>query len=426
MAGSMAYPRIFCINRLISLTFWHFSAILLGYFIRLSACCMAKIVLKKLFAATLLSLVLVPAQFVQAAMPLINPTEALIDNVANAESIDVSVDIDVETDNADLDQPAKLHFDLEVASDFESNTALGLSFWSTDEYGVYQAGTGSLLANAETLYFTGTNGIWYFLETETVVETPTESEVAQDTESFKDFTEDMFNEGVITYELEGLEFVNGKMAVRYAYEIDNDKLITYLVENDAISEADSDEMRTYVDQVVIDGYFWADTLSMLPVMLTVNVVAAPNETSVTTVTTSIVFNSFNEPIEIEVPANAIDFEDYVMGDMETTLMSSLEQTMASVDADGDGLTDGDENTVWYSNPFSNDSDADGYLDRTEVINGYDPNGPGKLDSDLDGLTDYNEMTIHWSDRFDADTDNDGYPDGLEIANGYSPNGPGRW
>lgn len=50
----------------------------------------------------------------------------------------------------------------------------------------------------------------------------------------------------------------------------------------------------------------------------------------------------------------------------------------SADTDKDGLSDGDEVIIWKTNPLNSDSDGDSYPDGTEVKNGYNPLGPGKL------------------------------------------------
>lgn len=63
----------------------------------------------------------------------------------------------------------------------------------------------------------------------------------------------------------------------------------------------------------------------------------------------------------------------------TTIKStSSTVNLASKDTDGDGLTDGDEQQKYKTNPNNKDTDGDGYTDNEEIKNGYDPNGPGKL------------------------------------------------
>lgn len=49
------------------------------------------------------------------------------------------------------------------------------------------------------------------------------------------------------------------------------------------------------------------------------------------------------------------------------------------DTDGDGLSDKAEIDVWKTDPTVVDSDGDGYGDGFEVINGYNPAGPGPLE-----------------------------------------------
>ena len=48
------------------------------------------------------------------------------------------------------------------------------------------------------------------------------------------------------------------------------------------------------------------------------------------------------------------------------------------DFDADGLSDGDEENVYGTDPKKPDTDGDSYLDGTEVQNGYNPLGEGKL------------------------------------------------
>lgn len=50
------------------------------------------------------------------------------------------------------------------------------------------------------------------------------------------------------------------------------------------------------------------------------------------------------------------------------------------DSDGDGLSDRLEEAL-LTNRFKADSDGDGHDDRTEILNGYNPNGPGKMPLD---------------------------------------------
>lgn len=48
------------------------------------------------------------------------------------------------------------------------------------------------------------------------------------------------------------------------------------------------------------------------------------------------------------------------------------------DTDHDGLSDDDEIHVWHTNPAKFDTDGDKFGDGYEVINGFNPNGTGKL------------------------------------------------
>ncbi|MDF4222609.1 gliding motility-associated C-terminal domain-containing protein, partial [Maribacter sp. M208] len=99
------------------------------------------------------------------------------------------------------------------------------------------------------------------------------------------------------------------------------------------------------------------------------------------------------------------------------------------DCDGDGLTN-DEETAAGTDPENPDSDGDGILDGTEVkidftdpLNDCSSNGGSPLgtsDCDNDGLTTNEEITAG-TDPTNADSDGDGVLDGTEInSNGTDP------
>jgi hypothetical protein len=102
---------------------------------------------------------------------------------------------------------------------------------------------------------------------------------------------------------------------------------------------------------------------------------------------------------------------------------------ASVDSDGDGLTDDVETTVHGTNPTVWDTDDDGVSDGAEIQSGTDPFTPNSgattstgVDSDSDGLADADE-TATGTDPFVADTDSDGWLDGNEVLLGSGPLDP---
>ncbi|MEK7644400.1 MAG: hypothetical protein AAB390_03810 [Patescibacteria group bacterium] len=56
------------------------------------------------------------------------------------------------------------------------------------------------------------------------------------------------------------------------------------------------------------------------------------------------------------------------------------------DSDGDELSDGDEVNNWKTDPLSEDTDKDTFLDGMEVKNGYNPNGPGRFVDALNSVS----------------------------------------
>jgi hypothetical protein len=85
------------------------------------------------------------------------------------------------------------------------------------------------------------------------------------------------------------------------------------------------------------------------------------------------------------------------------------------DADGDGLTNGEEKDLGLDKENA-DTDGDGLSDGDELANGADPL---VADSDGDGLLDGEEIA-NGSDPMVVDTDEDGYTDRDEVFEGHDP------
>jgi len=97
-------------------------------------------------------------------------------------------------------------------------------------------------------------------------------------------------------------------------------------------------------------------------------------------------------------------------------------TSELVDTDGDNMRD-DWETEHFGNldrDGSGDADGDGLTDREEQRYLSDPHG---YDTDGDGLLDGEEVHVHGTDPTLADTDNDGTPDDREVAQGTNPLDP---
>ena len=99
------------------------------------------------------------------------------------------------------------------------------------------------------------------------------------------------------------------------------------------------------------------------------------------------------------------------------------------DTDGDGLNDYYEVIELSTNPSSmftldnpfRDSDMDFDGDGLTNIEEFNAGTlPKDRDSDKDGLTDGAEVKVYFSDPINVDTDDDGIPDGKEVKNGSSP------
>ncbi len=103
------------------------------------------------------------------------------------------------------------------------------------------------------------------------------------------------------------------------------------------------------------------------------------------------------------------------------VLITINQQNQSFDTDGDGLSDGDEITLYSTSPYLSDSDGDWLTDWDEIMT-YHTN-PNMTDSDSDNLSDYDEITNYHTNPNIADSDGDGINDGDEVANGTDPNVP---
>jgi len=83
------------------------------------------------------------------------------------------------------------------------------------------------------------------------------------------------------------------------------------------------------------------------------------------------FWQFRKTVEVPFP----DFSKDETEQQSPVLEDTRDETLKDQDSDNDGLNDYDETYVYQTSPYLDDSDSDGYLDKEEIENGYDPNCP---------------------------------------------------
>jgi len=178
----------------------------------------------------------------------------------------------------------------------------------------------------------------------------------------------------------------------------------------------------------------------------------------------------------EIPIATSSAKEDVTADTDGDGLTDVEEKVLGInsnlsDTDSDGLSDRDEAKIYLTDPLKPDTDGDGISDGTEVKNGYDPKGSGRLssssqatttnplglnpssqplktvdtdkdgltdeeekrlgtdslnsDTDKDGLSDYDEAKVYKTNPLNPDTDGDGYLDGVEVAHGFNPLGAGN-
>ncbi|MHA1220436.1 MAG: hypothetical protein ACTSQB_01745, partial [Candidatus Heimdallarchaeota archaeon] len=115
------------------------------------------------------------------------------------------------------------------------------------------------------------------------------------------------------------------------------------------------------------------------------------------------------PIHYEITGISLENDIVILG------FSSLGLELVSADDDSDLLPNEVEIDIYNTNTVIADSDADGFSDYYEVMNGLDPLDPADalLDSDQDGLDNQLEFSLGTHPMM-IDTDADGLSDYIEI------------
>ncbi|MEA1926488.1 MAG: sortase [Patescibacteria group bacterium] len=153
-----------------------------------------------------------------------------------------------------------------------------------------------------------------------------------------------------------------------------------------------------------------------------------------------------------------DGKDFVKDNDNDKMPDWWEQSYGLNTADSmDGMKDEDNDLMpnimefqFGTDPRNPDTDGDGYFDGEEYLNGYNPNGVGRIDTDKDGihdwweesnglnkkdpadsLLDYDNDQLNNKEEYEygtnprnPDTDGDGYSDKQEINRGSNPIGRG--
>jgi len=136
-----------------------------------------------------------------------------------------------------------------------------------------------------------------------------------------------------------------------------------------------------------------------------------------------------DPEVADTDGDGVDDGQEVFDGTDPNDPSDYASDSAQTDTDGDGLYDSDETDSYMTDPNNPDTDGDGVDDGQEVFDNTDPNDPGDyydpeaatIDSDGDGLYDKDEQDIYMTDPNNPDTDGDGVDDGQEVFDSTDPN-----
>jgi len=122
----------------------------------------------------------------------------------------------------------------------------------------------------------------------------------------------------------------------------------------------------------------------------------------------------SDKIDIIINCNPLDndTDDDLMSDGYEYYMhlDPLNASDATIDLDGDTLTNYEEFLLW-TDPKNTDTDGDKFWDNEELVYGTDPT---LYDTDGEGLSDYDEIIILLTNATNPDTDYDDLNDYLEV------------
>ncbi len=371
---------------------------------------------------------ILPAQVAFAILPMDAIFAAQVfGNLENASSAEYTITTNLNIQ--DTNESEVVDFAATVNGAWESNdgneiSSFDVAYTASDEVSNIYSGTTSAVLTNETIYFLDTfseEGLetWYFV-TQTEVEGVSLHAPSED-DARNSFLALIAN-GVISTDRMSDHWVDGVLMQKYSYTIDTDALLSIEELSAEFSEEDLAEAKAYANEFLsFNGEIWVNKDTHYPYLISLDAELNDSEVGYADLNITVRFDSFNETLNLSAPTDAVDIiEMYTMQDDPENYYPEV----ATVDTDGDGLTDSLE-TYHQTNLSNPDSDGDGYTDYEEVMNMYDPNGPGQMDSDKDGLGDRDEVFVWYTHRFIVDTDGDGYDDQTEVLNGYNPNGEGQ-
>lgn len=333
--------------------------------------------LKKLVGGLTFGALLLVASSTQAALTFDEQIDQMAENLINAKTSEVQINIDSEVGNVNLENPIKFHVDIDAVSDAD-NSDMEIGFWLADQWGGFAESDLSLVATNDSIYFADVEDEWLHYKSPTASEVPTPEEIQAMSDMGVTVIKELLESGAIEYNFETFDFINRTFTARYGYQINAQKLADYLVQKGEMTTEESDQFVSYfVDNVKVSGQFWVDTTKTLPVMLNLRVESNPNQESFSTFELSVLFKSFDRKVKIEAPLEYTTINSYTNSEVITDFVSGLLGSFANLDSDGDGITNLEEQSNWSTNPLSVDSDGDGYDDDVEIDNGYNPNGEGR-------------------------------------------------
>lgn len=127
---------------------------------------------------------------------------------------------------------------------------------------------------------------------------------------------------------------------------------------------------------------------------------------------------YGDSLGITLPSLNAPSEQSTEGEQDAEEVKKLEEQLEEQGISLDDLNEKVESLDEENDFFQTKSDHAESIEKIEIF-------LKKTDADGDGISDYDEVTVYGTDPENADTDGDGFSDFDEIAAGFNPNGEGK-
>lgn len=234
----------------------------------------------------------------------------------------------------------------------------------------------------------------------------------------------------------GSETVSGMPAVHYKLKVNQENFEAFLpmLAKEMQLSVSEENMQKIAQAIAMNNLeVWVGVKDFFPYKILLELTTKKDEQvhiSDGTLSATIIFSKLNEAKQIAAPKDAVTLPAALTPKLQGFVGGLFDKALGMIfqqfphidglpDSDGDGVNDASE-IVLGTDPKKKDTNNNGVSNKEELS--------AKLgdsrDVDHDGLSDSVE-TLFGTDPNKADSDGDGFKDGDEVINGFNPKGPGK-